>query len=338
MCCWLLCYAPLRALLRKAGKTTNLAKKNEPFQDFFYFTHRTYSNHTPTMTNSLTIVQEGAGGTEPTQSAFTFPRIMGVVNVTPDSFSDGGKWFERSRAVEHALQLIADGADILDVGGESSRPGAEAVPMAEELQRVIPVIEGIRAVHPTIPISVDTTKYAVAKSALEAGATMLNDITGLTAEPRLAELAARFEAALVIMHIQGTPRTMQIQPTYTNVVREVFAFLERQIAFARSCGASKLYADVGIGFGKTVEHNLQLLKHHAEFAALGVPMLLGISRKSFLGKILGIDVAAERDNATLALHLLLFGAFDAGVSIVRVHNVLQMAQARTLWQALQGVE
>jgi dihydropteroate synthase len=326
------------AFLRKARKTANLAKKNELFQDFF---STSYIVYTSTMTNALTSSQMSAQqvrvqSAEPS-SAFTFPRIMGVVNVTPDSFSDGGKWFERPRAVEHALQLIADGADILDVGGESSRPGAEAVPMIEELQRVIPVIEGVRAVHPTIPISIDTTKYAVAKSALEAGATMLNDITGLTAEPRLAELAAQFGAELVIMHIQGTPRTMQVQPTYTNVVREVFAFLERQIAFARSCGATKLYADVGIGFGKTVEHNFELLRHHAEFAALGVPMLLGISRKSFLGKILGIDVAAERDSATLALHLLLLKGFDAGVSIVRVHNVAQIAQARTLWQALWGV-
>jgi dihydropteroate synthase len=261
---------------------------------------------------------------------------MGIVNTTPDSFSDGGAFFAQNtfsaeRAVEHALQLAAEGADILDIGGESSRPGAEAVSEAEELYRVIPVIEGIRQHNAIIRISIDTTKYNVAEAALQAGASIINDISGLQHEPRLAGLAAAHNASLVIMHIQGTPRTMQASPHYADVVGEVMQFLERQIAFARSCGVQHIIADVGIGFGKTLEHNLTLLRHHHEFLRLGVPLLLGISRKSWLGKLLNIDIAHERDTATLAAHLLLLGH---GASIIRVHNVRLLHEARRIHAAL----
>ncbi len=272
----------------------------------------------------------------PAFSDLVFPRIMGVVNVTPDSFSDGGRFFTPDRAVQHAMELVAQGADMVDIGGESSRPGAESVQEHEEIRRVVPVIAAIRAAHPTIPISIDTVKYGVAKAALEAGATMLNDISGLQQEPRLAELAGEFRVPLVLMHCKGTPRTMQQNPHYDDVVQEVHTFLAKQIAFARSCGVQEVYADVGIGFGKTVEHNVTLLKHHHEFATLGVPLLLGVSRKSLFGKLLGIAEPQERDYATLATHLFLLQAQASVTNIIRVHNVAIFAQARTLLHALQS--
>ncbi|MCS7177374.1 MAG: dihydropteroate synthase [Candidatus Kapabacteria bacterium] len=264
-----------------------------------------------------------------------FPQIMGVVNVTPDSFSDGGLYVEPQAAIEHALRLVEEGADILDIGGESTRPGAEPVPVEEELRRVIPVVEGIRRYQREIPISIDTTKYEVAAAALAVGATMLNDISALRFDPRIGELAAEHDVPLVLMHMQGTPRTMQENPQYGDVVAEVKAFLQERIAHARALGVRRIIADVGIGFGKTVEHNWELLRRHREFLSLGVPMLLGISRKSFLGKTLGIEDPRQRDCATALLHALLL---DSGVSIVRVHNVALMAQLRHLWQCLQGRE
>ncbi|MEN3026803.1 MAG: dihydropteroate synthase [Chlorobiota bacterium] len=264
-----------------------------------------------------------------------FPQVMGIVNVTPDSFSDGGLYIEPQAAIEHALRLVEEGADILDIGGESTRPGAEPVPVEEELRRVIPVVEGIRRHQREISISVDTTKYEVAAAALAVGATMLNDISALRFDPRIGELAAEHDVPLVLMHMQGTPRTMQDNPQYGDVVAEVKAFLQERIAYARSLGVRRIIADVGIGFGKTVEHNWELLRRHREFLALGVPMLLGISRKSFLGKTLGIEDPRQRDCATALLHALLL---DSGVSIVRVHNVALMAQLRRLWQCLQGKE
>lgn len=259
---------------------------------------------------------------------------MGIVNVTPDSFSDGGQFLNADRAIEHAFRLVAEGADILDIGGESSRPGAAGISATEELRRVLPVIEGIRS-RLNVPISIDTTKYNVAEAALKAGVTIINDISGLQAEPRLAQLAARYDAGLVIMHMQGTPRTMQHSPHYKDVVGEVFSFLERQIGYAQRCGVQKIWADVGIGFGKTAEHNWALLRYHEAFAELGVPLLLGISRKSFLGKLLGIEQADERDTATLITHLLLL---HANVHIIRVHNVGLFDQARRIYNALVAVE
>lgn len=262
-----------------------------------------------------------------------FPQIMGVVNVTPDSFSDGGLYADPAAAVEHALELIERGADILDIGGESSRPGAEPVPVEEELQRVIPVIEGIRRHNRTIPISVDTTKSEVAAAAFAAGATMLNDISALRFDPRMGEVAAAHGVPVILMHMQGTPRTMQLNPHYADVVAEVKAFLHERIAYARSLGIQHIIADVGIGFGKTVEHNWELLRRHREFRELGVPLLLGISRKSFLGTTLGIEEPRQRDCATALLHALLLGS---GADIIRVHNVALLVQLRRLWECLSA--
>ncbi len=262
-----------------------------------------------------------------------FPKIMGVLNVTPDSFSDGGQYTTVDRALRRVEQMVAAGVDIVDVGGESSRPGAQPVPKDEELRRVIPVLTAIHQRFPELTLSIDTTKYRVAAEALAAGARMINDISGLRFEPRLADLAATSGAALILMHMRGTPRTMQQQPQYQDVVEEVFQFLQRQIAIAQQRGVSTIYADVGIGFGKTVEHNLQLLRHLDHFAALRVPMVLGISRKSMFHHLLNIPDPADRDVPTLAMHLLLL-RFSPPVAIIRVHAVELFSMARRLWQAL----
>jgi dihydropteroate synthase len=261
-----------------------------------------------------------------------FPKIMGIVNVTPDSFSDGGLFAETKTAIDHALKLIDDGVDILDIGGESSRPNADEISIEEECKRVIPVIEGIRKVNSIVEISIDTVKYTVAKAALGAGANIINDISGLSKDIRLASLAYEYNAGLIIMHIQGSPRTMQINPSYTNVVEEVFAELSDKIAVAHSLSAKNVMADIGIGFGKTAEHNWTLLKNLKKFENLGVPLVLGISRKSFLGKLLGIEKPIERDTATVLLHALLLGE---NVEIIRVHDVQQMAMLRKLWNELK---
>lgn len=261
-----------------------------------------------------------------------FPKLMGIVNVTPDSFSDGGLYSHTKNAIEHALKLIEDGADIVDIGGESSRPNAEEISIDEELLRVIPVIEGIRKVNPAIVISIDTVKYEVARAALDVGAGIINDISGLNYDKRLAALAAEYNAGLIIMHIRGTPRTMQNNPVYTNVIHEVFDELAEKIAYAQSFDVKKIMADIGIGFGKTAEHNWILLKNLSKFDELGVPMVLGISRKSFLGKLLGIERAAERDTATALLHALLL---KEKIDTIRVHNIEQIDILRKLWRELQ---
>lgn len=264
-----------------------------------------------------------------------FPRIVGIVNVTPDSFSDGGKYFDPEHAIEHGCSLIADGADIVDVGGESSRPGATPVDVIEELRRVVPVIEGLRRLHPTCPISIDTTKAAVAEAALDAGATMVNDISAGRFDPAMFPLVARRGVPIVLMHMQGTPQTMQQNPIYANVVEEVFAFLQERIASAREAGIETIIADVGIGFGKTREHNLALLRNLVRFAELGVPLYLGISRKRFLGELTGIENPADRDCVTALAHAILL---NAPVDYIRVHNVRLLRQLRSLWYAIGGVE
>ncbi len=265
----------------------------------------------------------------------SFPAIVGIVNVTPDSFSDGGQYRDPERAIAHATQLIADGADMLDVGGESSRPGAESISASEEIRRVIPVIEGIRRANPTIPISIDTTKSTVAEAALDAGATMINDISAGRFDPQMFALAAQRGVPIVLMHMQGTPQTMQHNPHYSDVVEEVFTFLNERIELARRHGIEHIIADVGIGFGKTVEHNLTLLAHLEHFAALGVPLYLGISRKRFLGVLTGIEQPSERDVVTAMMHALLL---NTPVEYIRVHNVGLLAQLRTLYQALSTAD
>lgn len=254
--------------------------------------------------------------------------IMGVLNVTPDSFSDGGRYQSLEAAITHGEQMIRQGADLIDVGGESTRPGAEPVSVAEELLRVIPVVEGL--VERGVSVSVDTAKPEVAGAALQAGAVVVNDVTGL-ANPAMTELIANTAAGVVIMHMQGEPRTMQQNPHYDDVVREVRAFLLERAHTAEDAGigANRIAIDPGIGFGKDFSHNLALLRNLSGLVETGYPVLVGTSRKGFLRKILGDSVpAAERDPATAATVAL---AIREGVAIVRVHNVAMTAQvARTV--------
>ena len=243
------------------------------------------------------------------------PVLMGIVNVTPDSFSDGGRFFAPERAIEHGRRLVADGADVVDVGGESTRPGAEAVSEEEESRRVLPVIEALASDGAIV--SIDTSKPTVARAAIEVGASIVNDVS---ASPEMVELAGETGAGLVIMHMQGTPRSMQVDPAYVDVVREVRDFLVQRAAFAvdRGVGKSQIVIDPGIGFGKTLEHNLDILTHIGVFVATDYPVLLGTSRKSFLGVLTGETMPERRDLATAATTAL---AVAAGGFAVRVHNV-----------------
>jgi dihydropteroate synthase len=246
-------------------------------------------------------------------------RIMGVVNVTPDSFSDGGAFLERHAAVNHGLRLAFEGADLLDVGGESTRPGAEPVPEREELDRVLPVIDGIRARDAGVRISIDTSKAAVAAAALDAGADYVNDVTALRGDPDMAPLVAERGVDVCLMHMLGTPRTMQAEARYDDVVADVRDFLEERIEAATAAGIARerIEVDPGIGFAKTVEHNLELLGRLRELTALGRPVVLGTSRKSFLGKITGRETA-ERMPATLATLVM---GYERGAEVFRVHDV-----------------
>jgi len=250
--------------------------------------------------------------------------IMGILNVTPDSFSDGGLYFNKNTAVEHALKMQDEGADIIDIGGESTRPGSEAVPVNEEIRRVVPVIEGL-AKKIKIPISVDTYKSAVAKAALEAGASIVNDISGLRFDPRMPEVAARHKVPVVIMHIKGTPKNMQQNPIYKALIPEIMDYLREGIGIAQGAGIAddKIIIDPGIGFGKTVEHNLEIIKRLNEFTGFEKPILLGPSRKSFIGKILGDLPVTERLEGTAAA--VAVGIFN-GANIIRVHDVKEMVK------------
>ncbi len=257
--------------------------------------------------------------------------IMGILNVTPDSFADGGLYFDKARAVEHALGMEALGADIIDVGSESTRPGAKPVSAKEECERVIPVIK-ILAKRLKVPISIDTSKSSVAQRALNCGAVIVNDITGLKKEPQLARLAKRYDAAVVLMHIKGTPRTMQKSPKYKSLIYEIIEGLRQSIKIAKDAGISddKIIIDPGIGFGKTVEHNLKILKRLREFKSLGYPILVGPSRKSFIGKVLGLDLG-ERLFGTAASVAI---AIQNGANILRVHDVHEMGQVARLTDAI----
>ena len=249
-------------------------------------------------------------------SAFT---LMGVVNVTPDSFSDGGRHLDPLQAIRHGRALAAEGAGILDVGGESTRPGADPVAAAEELRRVVPVVEALAA-DGAARISIDTMKLEVAQAAADAGATYVNDVTALRHAPALAGLVADRGLDCCLMHMRGEPRTMQDDPRYDDVVADVKAFLEERLAFAVREGVpeERIHLDPGIGFGKTVEHNLELLRRLAELAALGRLLVVGVSRKGFLGQITGRADPAERAVATAAANVL---AFERGARIFRVHDV-----------------
>jgi dihydropteroate synthase len=270
--------------------------------------------------------------------------VMGIVNVTPDSFSDGGRFLDPDAAVAHGIELAEQGADVLDVGGESTRPGAAPVPAEEELRRVLPVVERVAAAT-TVPLSIDTTKAAVARAALDAGATVVNDVSAGRSDPEILDVTADAGAGYVVMHMQGEPRTMQANPRYDDVVAQVGDFLADRIDVARAAGvaAGGLAADPGIGFGKTVEHNLQLLACLPALAErVGVPVLVGTSRKTFVGKLLARAGAAsgdlpvdQREEGTLAT---VVWAVERGASIVRVHDVLPAVRALRLLDALHSAD
>lgn len=261
------------------------------------------------------------------------PRIMGIVNVTPDSFSDGGRHADPEAAVAHALRLVEQGADLLDVGGESTRPGAEPVGVEEELARVVPVIERLAAATDR-PISIDTSRPEVMRAAVAAGAGMINDVRALRAEGAL-EAAAALGVPVVLMHMQGEPGSMQSAPRYDDVVAEVHGFLTQRLFACEMSGIPKqrIVLDPGFGFGKALEHNLQLLARFEHFASLGCPLLAGVSRKRMIGELTGRDLDARAVGSAVASLL----AVQRGARLVRVHDVAEMADALAVWQAVAGV-
>ncbi len=261
------------------------------------------------------------------------PLIMGIVNITPDSFSDGGKYFDPKAAIEHGLQLIKEGADILDIGGESTRPDAKPVSIEDEISRVVPVIAELAKTGKTI--SVDTRNTKTMTAATEVGASFINDVTALQDRGAI-ELAVQKNFDICLMHMQGTPQTMQTNPEYQNVVQEVFDFLQTRINACVNAGIKKekIYADIGVGFGKTLEHNLELLRNLDHFHDLGVKLLLGTSRKKFIERIMGGDIPADQRLGG-SLSTALWG-MEKGVHIVRVHDVAQTRQALMVWESLSS--
>jgi len=260
------------------------------------------------------------------------PLIMGVLNVTPDSFYDGGKFFSQSAAVDHALQMAADGADIIDVGGESTRPGSEPTSLDDELKRVIPVIEGIRK-KSDIPLSIDTYKADVASAAIAAGVNIVNDISALSFDPRMAGIVAESRLPVIIQHIKGTPRDMQVNPSYDDVIAEIIQFFVDRIAFARSQGIDdkQIIIDPGIGFGKRLQDNLTIIRELGRLKALGRPVLIGTSMKSFIGRIVGTDRLEDREEGSLAsVAISIWNGADA----VRVHDVAKTGRVVQFMQAL----
>ncbi|MBW1809190.1 MAG: dihydropteroate synthase [Deltaproteobacteria bacterium] len=258
------------------------------------------------------------------------PYIMGILNVTPDSFSDGGDFFEGGRAVEHALEMVEAGADLLDIGGESTRPGSEPVAAEDEIARVVPVIEQV-AKYATVPISIDTTKARVAEAAIAAGAALVNDVSALRFDPEMGKLVATAAVPLVVMHMKGEPKTMQAKPiVYSDLMSEIRSFLEEVLVTAERAGIARerIIIDPGIGFGKQPEHNLTILKRLSELAVMDRPILVGVSRKAFIGQVLGVE-AKERIFGTAAA---VAAAVMAGAQIIRVHDVAQLSQvARMSW-------
>jgi dihydropteroate synthase len=258
---------------------------------------------------------------------------MGIINATPDSFSDGGKYLHVSQALDRIHIMKRDGATIIDIGGESTRPGSEPVSEQEETERVIPILERAKEAFPDLYYSIDTTKYKVAEEALKYGADFINDVSGLQKEPRMAELATKFNAAYIIMHSKGSPKTMQKSPEYTDVVKEVYSFLEEQVHFARSKGVESIIIDPGIGFGKTLEHNLKLLANLDKFKKIGVPILIGASRKSMIGKILDDRPVDDRLIGTVSVH---YDCLTKGANILRVHDVREASDSLRIFQAIQS--
>ena len=259
------------------------------------------------------------------------PMLMGIVNVTPDSFSDGGQYFDHAAAIKHGLQLVEDGAEILDVGGESTRPGSQGITADEELQRVIPVIEGLAA-QSDVPISCDTSKSQVARDALHAGATIINDISGLRFDAEMPLVCADSDCGVVCMHVQGVPETMQEDPRYDDVVGEIHAYFVERLESLEQAGIARqrIVVDPGIGFGKTAEHNLWILSNISSFQELGRPVLIGHSRKRFLGKVLGRKLD-ERNAGTIGVTVALAGQ---STDIIRVHDVRAARDALLAWNAV----
>ena len=259
------------------------------------------------------------------------PSVMGVLNVTPDSFSDGGRFVDPATAVAHGRRLLEEGADVVDVGGESTRPGAAPVSLEEELARVEPVLEGLSG----IPLSIDTAKAAVARRALELGAVLVNDVTALRGDPDMAAVVADGDAFVCLMHMQGEPRTMQAAPRYDDVVSDVLAFLEERLAFAveQGIGEERICVDPGIGFGKTPDQNLELVRRLGELGSLGRPVLIGVSRKSTLGKILG-DTEATTGTTAGSLAAAV-AAFERGASMIRAHDVRETVEALAVAAAVE---
>jgi dihydropteroate synthase len=267
----------------------------------------------------------------PFEERWPRPSVMGVVNVTPDSFSDGGLYVESSAAVEHARRLLEEGATLVDVGGESTRPRAAPVSTEDELARIVPVLEGL----PGLPVSIDTSKAVVARKAIELGAELVNDVTALRADEQMAGVVAEADAYVCLMHMQGSPRTMQVAPSYDDVVGDVLAFLEERVAFAVEHGVREehICIDPGIGFGKTPDQNLELLHRLDELRSLGRPVLVGVSRKSTLGKVLG-DASATQVGIAASVAAAV-AAFDRGATMIRAHDVGETVEALAVAAAVE---
>jgi dihydropteroate synthase len=261
---------------------------------------------------------------------FSFSYVMGILNVTPDSFSDGGQFIDKENAVNYGIEMVENGVDIIDIGGESTRPGSEPVTESEELERVIPVITEILRSRPDAIISIDTTKAKVAEAALKSGALVVNDISGGTFEPDIFNVVSEFDAAMILMHTKGKPKTMQASPVYTDVVSEVYDYLAIQSGIAFGHGIENIIIDPGIGFGKKTEDNLDLIERLEDFKSFGFPIMIGLSRKSFIGNILNLPIEV-RDDATNAMNSF---AISKGARIIRTHNVKQTVQACKLFNTM----
>ena len=293
----------------------SLEKQSRKFQELSLIKSNSLVDETLRCINKYFFVPEFKIGEKPFY--FDKPYLMGILNVTPDSFSDGGKYLTEDLAVNHALEMINDGADIIDIGGESSRPGSEPISVDEEISRVIPVIQKILDTKPEAIISVDTYKSKVAEMALQSGAKIINDISGFTFDPEIADICAHYNATVVLMHIKGTPKTMQLNPVYDEVVTEIYDFLNSQVTFAKSKGIKNIIIDPGIGFGKSVKDNFTIIKRLKDFKSIGCPILIGVSRKSFIGKTLNLEVE-QRDLPTAVMEAV--SIFNSA-RIIRTHNV-----------------
>lgn len=252
------------------------------------------------------------------------PFVMGILNVTPDSFSDGGEYLNKDIAVNHAVKMIEEGADIIDIGGESTRPGSAPVNIDKELERVIPVIEGLSEKYPKICISVDTRKSKVAEEAIKSGASIINDVSAGSYDERIVEVAAKYNSPYVLMHMKGSPENMQLRPHYVDVIAEIYEYFEERIDFAKNYGVEKIIIDPGIGFGKRIEDNYEIISRLEKFTQLNYPILIGVSKKSFLGKSLTLDID-NRENATTIAETI---AVEKGAKIIRTHNVKNAVQLK----------